>query len=229
VIIAIDGPAGSGKSSTAKAVATSLGFQHLDSGAFYRTLTLAAVGAGIPTDQWPHLSLEDLDALAVAAHPSTRGYRFTIDGRDVTGGIRSDVVNASVSLMARVPTVRHWLLGRLRAAATTDLVADGRDMGTVVFPDADLKIFLTANAAERALRRLRERGTTEPADADVAAETARLLERDRLDSERDVAPLRQAADATVLDTSDLDFDEQVARIVALARERGQVDETSPGR
>lgn len=215
MIVAIDGPAGSGKSSTAKAVARRLGFRHLDSGAFYRTLTLAALRADIPREQWHSLSLDALDRLGVSSRPGEEGFRMLIDGTDVTDEIRSDEVNANVSQMARVPAVREWLLGRQRAAATTDLVADGRDMGTVVFPDAEVKVFITARVDERARRRLRERGIDDPAASVVAAETGRLVERDRVDSEREIAPLRRASDAVVLDTSDLDFEEQVARVVEL--------------
>jgi len=219
MIVAIDGPAASGKSSTAKAVARALGFRHLDSGAFYRTLTLAAIEAGIAPDRWDTLSAEDLDALSVRSRPGPEGFRLLIGDRDVTDSIRSDEVNASVSLMARVPAVRRWLLGRLRAAATTDLVADGRDMGTVVFPDAEVKVFITAAPDERARRRLLERGADATDPAAVSSETDRLIERDRLDTERDVAPLRRAPDALVIDTSDLDFETQVERVVALVRAR----------
>ncbi len=217
MIVTIDGPAGSGKSSTARDVARRLGFRHLDSGAFYRTLTLAALDAGIPPARWERLTRRDLDRLDADGRPGPDGFRFTIAGREVTDRIRSDEVNASVSLMARVPAVRAWLLERLRAAATTDLVADGRDMGTVVFPDADVKVFITAAAEERARRRLLERGVEHPEAHMLAAETERLIERDRIDSERDVAPLRQPSDAIVIDTTDLDFDAQVDAVVRLVR------------
>jgi cytidylate kinase len=223
VIVAIDGPAASGKSSTAKAVARRLGFRHLDSGAFYRALTLAALRARIPRDRWDSLSKDELDRLGVASQPAAEGFRFLIHDKDVTDEIRADAVNANVSHIARVPAVRDWLMQRLRAAATTDLVADGRDIGTVVFPDADVKIFITAAAGERARRRLLERGGEDPDPDTVASETERLIERDRLDTDRDVAPLRRAPDATVIDTSDLDFEAQVERVVELVRARQRVD------
>jgi cytidylate kinase len=229
MIVAIDGPAASGKSSTAKAVARRLGFRHLDSGAFYRALTLAALRAGIPRERWNGLSDEELDALRVASHPGDDGFRFTIAGTDVTDSIRSDDVNAAVSHMARVPAVREWLFGRLRAAATTDLVADGRDMGTVVFPDADVKVFITAAPEERARRRLLERGVQNPDGGAVASETDRLVERDRLDTERETSPLRRAPDAVLIDTSGLDFEAQVARVVGLVRARQRVDGQQPDR
>jgi CMP/dCMP kinase len=220
VIIAIDGPAGSGKSSTARAVARALGFRHLDSGAFYRALTLAALRSKLPPGAWDALRPGQLDAFGITAEPAELGFRMRIGGEDVTDAIRAAEVNAHVSAMARVPAVRDWLLQTLRdAARRTDLVADGRDIGTVVFPSADLKVFLDADPRTRALRRLAQMGLPTSDDA-VSDEVARIRERDRIDSEREVAPLRQAADAVLLDTTGLDFREQVARIVELARERG---------
>lgn len=216
MIIAIDGPAGSGKSSTARAVARALRFRHLDSGAFYRALTWAALEEGIPPERWSALSADELDALGITAEPNDGGFRMLVHGQDVSTEIRSPEVNAHVSAMARVPAVREWLLGQLRAAAEkSDLVADGRDIGTVVFPDAELKIFLVADPAVRARRRLLQQGVDEPDADQIAAETARLLERDRIDSEREVAPLRKAKDAIEVDTTDLTFEEQVQRILSL--------------
>lgn len=221
MIVTIDGPAGSGKSTTARAVAERLGFRHLDSGAFYRALTFAALRAGIPAERWPALKPAALDALAVHARPAAEGWQLFAGQDDVTAHIRSPEVNAHVSLMARVPAVRAWLLGRLRAAADhADLVTDGRDMGTVVFPAAELKVFLVADPRERARRRLLEQGTSAPSAAQVDAEVARLLERDRIDSSRDVAPLLKPPDAVVIDTSALSFEEQVEAVVALAHARG---------
>lgn len=219
MVVTIDGPAGSGKSTTAREVARRLGFRHLDSGAFYRALTLAALRAGIPVAQWDSLTLQQLSALGVTAVPSEEGHRLLVHGQDVSGAIRSPEVNAHVSAMARVPAVRQWLLDRLRAAAADgDLVADGRDMGTIVFPTAELKVFLTADLAARAERRLLQQGSTTPT-AEMEAEVRRLAERDRIDSERSAAPLRRPPDATVIDTTSLSFDEQVDRIVGLVRGR----------
>ena len=220
MIIAIDGPAGSGKSSTAKAVAQKLGFRHLDSGGFYRTLTLAALRCAIPVDRWKHLNAAALDELDISAEPADQGFRFSIAGEDVTNEIRAPEVNAHVSRMAAVPAVREWLLARLRAVGeSSSVVSDGRDIGTVVFPHADLKVFLVAMPEERARRRLAQTGTTDPGVAEIEREVERLQERDRLDSTRTTAPLRQAEDAVVLDTTHLSFDEQVDRIVELAGER----------
>jgi cytidylate kinase len=217
VIIVLDGPAASGKSSTAKAVAARLGFRHLDSGAFYRALTAAALDAGIPEERWELLAESELDALRVHARPGTDGFRLYVGEQDMTTRIRTPDVNRRVSVMARVPAVRSWLLGRLRVAGrTADLVADGRDMGTVVFPNADLKFFLVASPEVRARRRLGEQGIHDPDPATVAEEQRRLLARDRLDSERAVAPLRRAPDAIEVDTTALGFEEQVRLIVAEA-------------
>jgi CMP/dCMP kinase len=218
MIIVVDGPAASGKSSTARAVAARLAFRHLDSGAFYRALTAAALAAGIPAERWPALTEAELDALGVHAAPDDGGFALFAGERSLGEEIRAPAVNAGVSLMARVPAVRHWLLGRLRAAARDgDLVADGRDMGTVVFPEADLKFFLVADPEVRARRRLGEFGVSHPAPAELAAEARRLLQRDRLDSEREHAPLRRAPDAIVVDTTALDFEEQVELILSHAR------------
>jgi cytidylate kinase len=224
IIIALDGPAGSGKSSTAKAVAARLGYRHLDSGAFYRAITWAALQAGIEPEGWGRLTHDELDRLDVHGRPAERGYSLHVRGRDVSAEIRSPQVNAHVSQMAAVPTVREWLMDALReAGARGGLVADGRDIGTVVFPDAELKAYLIADAEERARRRLMEQGILAPPLEEVRAEAARLQGRDAIDSGRETAPLRQAQDAVVVDTTALSFAQQVERIVALARERGGVD------
>ena len=220
MIIAIDGPAGSGKSSTAKSVARKLGFRHLDSGAFYRAITHAALQRAIPAASWPELDSAALNSFAISAQPSGEGFLFRVAGEDVTNEIRSPEVNAHVSQMAAVPAVREWLMDQLRAVgATSSVVSDGRDIGTVVFPDADLKIFLVAQSDVRARRRLAESGNESPSPEEVQNEVDRLGRRDRADSSRATAPLRQAEDAVVIDTSELTFEEQVERIVELAQKR----------
>jgi cytidylate kinase len=221
IIIALDGPAGSGKSSTAKEVARRLGYRHLDSGAFYRAITWAALRAGIAAEAWPRLTADALDRLDVHGRPAGEGYALSVAGRDVSAEIRGAQVNAHVSRMAAVGPVRDWLMDALReAGARGGLVADGRDIGTVVFPDAELKVYLVADPAERARRRLREHGVAEPSDDEVRGEAARLQGRDETDSTRAVAPLARAADAVTLDTTALEFEAQVLEIVRLAKARG---------
>lgn len=220
IIVAIDGPAGSGKSSTAQAVARALDYRHLDSGAFYRALTLAALRAGLAPERWEELTLPQIEALGVAGVPQGRAYALTVAGEDVSHAIRTPEVNAHVSRMAAVPAVREWLLSALRDAGSTGgLVADGRDIGTVVFPGADLKVFLVCAPEERARRRLREQGVEAPGSLDVARETERLTDRDETDQSRPVAPLVRAPDAVLVDTTDLTFEEQVSSILRLVERR----------
>jgi CMP/dCMP kinase len=223
IIIAIDGPAGSGKSSTARAVAAALGYRHLDSGAYYRTLTLAVLRREIPPERWPGLDRTALDAFGAEVELTGTAARARLDGVDVSEEIRAPAVNAHVSAIAALPAVRDWLLARLRAEGSRGaLVADGRDIGTVVFPGAELKVFLVCAPEERALRRLREQGVAQPSAAEVAEEARRLVARDELDSRRAHAPLLRAADAVLLDTTGLDFRAQVAAIERLARARTRV-------
>ncbi len=216
-VIAIDGPAASGKSSTAQAVADALGFTHLDSGALYRGATLVALRTG--TDD-PLALLPALDSHRLTLHHD--GTRFTVwlNGAPVEQEIRAPEVTARVSAVSALPPVRDWVNQRLRgmAEAGHSLVVDGRDIGTVVFPAADLKVFLTASPRTRASRRLAQRGEGEtPAVLD--REAAALALRDEADSRRAVAPLRIADDALPLDGTGLSFEAQVAEIVRLARER----------
>jgi CMP/dCMP kinase len=218
ILIAIDGPAGSGKSSTARAVAAEMGYRHLDSGAFYRAITLAALRARIPPEEWDDLTGDDLQRLRVQGVPGLDGFRMRIDDSDVSEAIRAPEVNAEVSRMAAVGAVRGWLLEALRQVGERGgLVADGRDIGTVVFPDAELKVFLVAATEERARRRLLEQGVINPGRQEIRDEAARLADRDLRDSSRSVAPLLRAPDAILLDTSGLDFQTQVRAIVRLAR------------
>ena len=220
MIVTIDGPAGAGKSSTARAIARRLGFRHLDSGAFYRAITYAALHAGIPQEDWITLDSQRLDALAVSARPSDGGYRYFMRDTDITDEIRSPDVDAHVSRMASVPAVRDWLLEQLRAAGRSgDLVTDGRDMGTVVFPEAEIKVFLTADPVARARRRLGERGHAHPSQEELQSEVRRLLDRDRQDSARATAPLRRPDGAHLLDTSALTLEQQVEIVADLIRAR----------
>ena len=234
-VIAIDGPAASGKSSTAAAVARRLGWAHLDSGALYRAITLAAldnvpdplkddltVAADERREAWSPQRLvalaEDLPVRLVLVGDA---FRPEVAGVDVENAIRSPRVTARVSEIAAIPEVRHWVNVQQREAVMTHpqgVVVDGRDIGTVVFPDAPLKVFLTATPDERARRRLAQRGDrVDPAE--LQRESDALGARDLADATRRVAPLRSAADAVLLDTTQLSMEEQVARVVTLARQR----------
>ena len=229
-VIAIDGPAASGKSSTARAVARRLGWAHLDSGALYRAITLAALDnlgekageGGTAGEGWSAQRIVGLaDGLPVRLVLVGDVFRPEVAGVDVEEAIRSERVTRRVSEVAAIPEVRHWVNVQQRDAALlhhAGVVVDGRDIGTVVFPDAPLKVFLTASPEERARRRLAQRGgRVDPSE--LQREAAALAARDQADSTRAVAPLRAAADAVVLDTTRLSLDDQVARVVALARDR----------
>jgi cytidylate kinase len=229
-VIAIDGPAASGKSSTARAVAEALGFQHLDSGALYRGVTLVALSrkrergaaGGDPlVSVDPETILRAAEDRGLMLQPDGHGFSAYYAGEPVDARIRSPEVTAHVSAVSAIAVVREWINARLRAMvrAGMDVVVDGRDIGTVVFPDADLKVFLTATPQARATRRLVQQGSSADV-AGVAAEAERLSARDRADSTRAIAPLSRAADSVELDTTELNFSEQVARIVAFARARG---------
>jgi cytidylate kinase len=217
-VIAIDGPSGSGKGTVCRIVAERLGWHLLDSGALYRLTALAGAARGLdPSDEPGHAALAA--RLDVRFEVDERGgERVLLDDRDVTRELRAETTGNMASVVAAMPSVRAALLGRQRAfAAPPGLVADGRDMGTVVFPDAGLKVFLTATAEERARRRhnqLKEKGLT----ANLAGLSQEILERDRRDSARSVAPLRPATDAVVIDSTGIPVDDVVNRILVLARE-----------
>jgi cytidylate kinase len=226
-VIAIDGPSASGKSSTARAVAEALGFGHLDSGSLYRGVTLVALReatrrAGPGSDPLAALAPETILRAAedrgLMLQPDGAGFAAYLEGVPVDGEIRGAEVTAHVSALSAVPVIREWINTRLRAMvrAGRDVVVDGRDIGTVVFPDADLKIFLTASPEARAGRRISQRGLSADA-ARLETEAAALAARDHADSTRPVAPLQAAPDAVPLDTTAMSFPAQVAFIVELAR------------
>lgn len=239
-LVAIDGPSGSGKSTVARAVARRLGAAYLDTGAMYRALTWAVLQAGVP--------LDDVDAVvSVARHvdlevgldPDTPG--VSVGGVPVDGPIRGAEVTAAVSAVSAVPTIRHLLVSRQRAVAQiaveealagrpggwSGAVVEGRDIGTVVLPDAPVKIFLTAQVSARAGRRAAEQADATPqngavggATLDVATTAAALARRDRLDSTRQTSPLLAAADAVVLDSTDLSVEEVVEQVLQVCRLAG---------
>jgi cytidylate kinase len=213
-VIAIDGPSASGKGTVAEKVAAALGFRYLDSGALYRLVTLAALGASA--------DLGDESALIRIAEKMAIDFadgRTWLEGRDVTADLRSEAVSAAASRVAAHAAVRRALLSRQRGfRASPGLVADGRDMGSVVFPDASLKVFLTADVSARAERRykqLMEKGMYGKM-GDVVAE---LRRRDERDSSRPVAPLKHYPDALFLDTTGLTVDKAVGQILEWWRER----------
>ena len=213
-VVTLDGPAGSGKSTTAREVARRLGFRHLDSGALYRALTFALLSAGIPEDDWPKLSAEELDRFPIRLEPAGTLFEVVLADRVLTKELRTPEVTARVSPLSALPAVRAWLLeAQRRAGKAGGLVADGRDMGTVVFPDADVKIFLTADLPERARRRLLERDGRSPSTEELAEEARRIQDRDDRDSGRAVAPLKKPEDALEVDTSNLSFETQVEVII----------------
>ncbi len=218
-VITIDGPAGSGKSTTAMEVARRLGYRHLDSGALYRAITFALLERGVPEDRWPRLAAAELDALEVRVDPDSPILDICMGSRRLRDELRSPKVTAHVSLVASLGCVREWLLDAQREAGSRGgLVAEGRDMGTVVFPDAEVKVYLVADLRERARRRLLQEGAGATEEKAVSAQAERLDRRDRFDSGREIAPLRKPPDAIVVDTTNLTFDQQVERIVSLVRD-----------
>jgi cytidylate kinase len=217
-VITLDGPAGSGKSTTAREVARRLGFRHLDSGALYRALTFALLSSGVPEERWAELTPEDLDRFPI--HLKASGDRFLVmlGDRVLEEELRTPAITSRVSPLSALPAVRVWLLdAQRRAGSEGGLVADGRDMGTVVFPSAEVKIFLTAELMERARRRFLEREGREPSPSELELEAVKIQERDARDSARALAPLRRAEDAQEVDTSHLTFDAQVQVIIDRAK------------
>jgi cytidylate kinase len=235
-VIAIDGPAGTGKSTVARRVAQTLHAGYLDTGAMYRIVTLAVLDAGID----PHddvVVAELLPGLTFESPMNPGRQRHRLGDRDVSAEIRGPEVTLAVTPVSANPAVRAYLLHRQRTQANSGrMVVEGRDIGTVVVPDATLKIYLTADAAERARRRYQQnagaaaraatQGATEAAPgtgnqaADLAAVALDLHRRDSKDSSREHAPLQAAADAVVIDSSELAVEETVGRVLALAQQRG---------
>lgn len=218
-VIAIDGPSGSGKGTVARLVARRLGWHLLDSGALYRLVALAGLARGLAGDDESGHGVLARGLQVRFEVDAGGGERIRLDGEDVTARLRTESTGAEASRVAAMPAVRAGLLERQHGfAVAPGLVADGRDMGTVVFPGAEVKVFLTASAEERALRRykqLKEKGLT----VNLAALSQEILERDRRDSSRPVAPLRPAPDAVVIDSTGLTVEQVVDQVLALAGSR----------
>lgn len=228
-VIALDGPAASGKSSTARAVAERLGFLHLDSGALYRGVTRVALDAAAEVGETvdplavvtPEGMLRDAEDRGLVLFPDGAGFVAYLDGEPAEERIRDAEVTAHVSAVSALPAVREWVNGVLRSQVRggRDVVVDGRDIGTVVFPDAFLKVFLVAAPEVRAQRRLAQQGARVNPE-ELARETARLTARDIADTSRAVAPLRRDPAAIEVDSGALTFSAQVDRIVDLAMQAG---------
>lgn len=212
LIIAIDGPSGVGKGTIARAIAAELGYRHVDSGAMYRAVGWQALQRGVPLDRE-----DDLRTIAERSVIDISATQVTIDGADVTRAIRTPEIDKAAAAVARLPRVRAVLVDRQRTmGAAGAIVMEGRDIGTVVFPDADLKLYLDASAEERARRR-----ALDPAHSGGPAKLADvatlLTERDRSDSTRAASPLYAAADAVVIDTTDTPIADVVERVMSLVR------------
>lgn len=222
-VITIDGPSGAGKGTVCRLLAKRTGFALLDSGALYRLVALAAIQQRVEPEDEARLAIiaADLDTEFQAAEEVTR---ILLAGQDVTDAIRREEVGRMASRVAALPGVRTALLGRQRAfAQLPGLVADGRDMGTVIFPQAQLKIFLTATARERARRRMLQLGLNAE-DDNFQRILGDIIERDRRDSTRTAAPLIPADDAVLLDSTELSVQEVLDMITAEARSRFQLDD-----
>ncbi|WP_412063632.1 (d)CMP kinase [Rubrivirga sp. IMCC45206] len=222
MIVAIDGPAGSGKSTTARQVADRLGWLYLDTGAMYRAVGLAFRERSLPFTETAAAAL--VDTLDVALRPGPDGTRVALDGDDVTARIRTPEAAVDASQASALGPVRAAMVALQRRAAADyvashggGVVVEGRDIGTVVFPDADVKFFLVADLDARAARRLADFGGPDGADAAFDTVRAELAARDARDEGRAIAPLRAAPDAVTLDTTTLDIDQQVEHVLHAVR------------
>ncbi|WP_138492976.1 (d)CMP kinase [Paenibacillus pinistramenti] len=216
--IAIDGPAGAGKSTVARMVAGALGYIYVDTGAMYRAVTLRMLQLGIPPEDEEKV-LQVAQKLVIELQPGEFGQKVLLDGADVTESIRSSDINANVSRYAQIEGLRALMVSLQRQMALRKgVVMDGRDIGTTVLPDAEVKVFMTAAVEERARRRFQE--LKNPESTSLEKLTRDIAERDRLDAEREISPLRQAEDAVLLDTTRMSITEVSEAIVRLCKAHG---------
>ncbi|WP_299448790.1 (d)CMP kinase [uncultured Phascolarctobacterium sp.] len=219
IVVAIDGPAGAGKSTIAKLVAEKLGYAYIDTGAMYRSVAWKFLETGKAFDE-AYIS-ELAKTMVIEFKPEANINRVFVDGVEVTGAIRSAEVTANVSRVAAIGDVREAMVEQQRRMGETGgVLMDGRDIGTVVFPNAQLKIFLTASVEERAMRRYKEL-VAKGEQVDLAQLQNDIASRDKQDSERAISPLRQAEDALLLDTSDMNIQQVTEKILALVEERAK--------
>jgi cytidylate kinase len=217
-VVALDGPSGTGKSTVARKLARRLGARYLDTGAMYRAATLAVLDRSVPLQDEPAVT-EIVRSARIGITTDPGQVAVELDGRRVDAEIRSTPVTAAVSAVSAIPEVRTIIVGQQRALIEGPMVVEGRDIGSVVCPDAQVKFYLTASAQARAARRAAELGPV----ADVASVAADLHRRDELDSTRRVSPLIRAPDAVVVDTTDLSIAEVVDRLVDIVLERAVAD------
>lgn len=215
-VIAIDGPSGAGKGSVSRAIARALGCRYVDTGAMYRAVTWLAVQEGLSLDDEAALS-----ALAGRVQLTLEETTVTVEGHDVTSAIRTREIDAAAARVARMPAVRAVLVARQRAyAADGRIVMEGRDIGTIVFPEADVKLYLDASPGERAARRASDPARESSISAVSLSDVASALEaRDRSDRTRQISPLAMADDAVLVDTTGVPLERVVERVLAIVRER----------
>ena len=219
IVVAIDGPAGAGKSTIAKLVAEKLGYAYIDTGAMYRSVAWKFLQTGKDFDE--DLISTLAKTMVIEFKPEASVNRVFVDGVEVTEAIRSIEVTANVSRVAAIGAVREAMVAQQRRMGESGgVLMDGRDIGTVVFPNAQLKIFLTASVEERALRRYKEL-MAKGQDVDLAQLKEDIASRDKQDSERAISPLRQAEDALLLDTSHMNIEQVTAKILHLVEEKAQ--------
>ena len=219
IVVAIDGPAGAGKSTIAKLVAEKLGYAYIDTGAMYRSVAWKFLQTGKDFDE--DLISTLAKTMVIEFKPEASVNRVFVDGAEVTEAIRSTEVTANVSRVAAIGAVREAMVAQQRRMGESGgVLMDGRDIGTVVFPNAQLKIFLTASVEERALRRYKEL-MAKGQDVDLAQLKEDIASRDKQDSERAISPLRQAEDALLLDTSHMNIEQVTAKILQLVEEKAQ--------